>query len=360
MASEDDIHHMRSALALARTGLGRTWPNPSVGCVVIDRHGHVVARARTADGGRPHAETAALAQAGIEARGGTVYVTLEPCAHHGKTPPCTGYLIEAGVRRVVIGCEDPDERVDGEGVRQLRAAGIEVEAGVLEKEAQELNAGFIFRATKNRPFVTLKSAVSADGKIAEQKGKRTFLSGELSLLRVQVERSMHDAVLAGIGTVLADDPMLNARVPGLDHKTVRVVLDSHLRIPPESKLAQSAGEFPLWIFHRDDPENKAGRLAEAGAKLFRGVDVNEVCAALAQEGITRLLVEGGAEVNRSFLEAGLCDRFMLVKTRKELGAAGVDAIAGHGLADLGRKFGLKCIKTEVRGEDLLEIYAGQA
>jgi diaminohydroxyphosphoribosylaminopyrimidine deaminase/5-amino-6-(5-phosphoribosylamino)uracil reductase len=359
MTSQDDIYHMRSALALARTGLGRTWPNPSVGCVIVDRHGHVVGRGRTADDGRPHAEAAALAQAGHEAKGGTAYVTLEPCANHGRAAPCTGYLIEAGIARVVFAHVDPNPAVNGQGMRQLHAAGIEVETGVLEVEALEMNAGFINRITRSRPFVTLKSAVSIDGKIAEQKGKRTYLSGELSLQRVHLERAKHDAVLAGIGTVLIDDPLLTARVQGLDHRTVRVVLDSSLRIPLDSQLVRSANDYRLWIFHRDDPEDKAGTLEKAGVKLFKDTDVKEVCARLAEEKLTRLFVEGGAEVQSSFLKAGMCDRFLLFRTKKSLGSGGVDALAGHKLDDLSGKFGLKLRESRSYGEDLLEIYARQ-
>ncbi len=355
MSSSTDIHHMRAALALARRGLGRTWPNPSVGCVVVNKDGQVVGRGVTGDGGRPHAETIALKQAGIEAKGGCVYVSLEPCAHHGETPPCTGFLIESGVKRVVAACTDPDPRVAGKGMRQLKIAGIEVETGVLEEEALALHQGFILRVTEDRPVVTLKSATSSDGKIAEKAGVRTQISCELAMRRVHLERSRHDAVLVGIHTVLADDPLLTTRLPGYDHNVVRVVLDSDLRTPPDSQLVKTASEHPLWIIYK---EGDGAALEKAGAKLFQidPKNVSEVLKLLAQEGITRLLVEGGAKVNTAFLEAGFCDRFLHFQAPLKIGSNGVDALIGHDIVDLEQGFGLKKSKTAAFGEDLLEIY----
>lgn len=351
MTKHSDTDYMRAALRLARSGLGRTWPNPSVGCVIV-KDGAVIAQACTAHGGRPHAERLAVEQAGSEAKGATAYVTLEPCAHHGKTPPCSGFLIEAGIKRVVIACSDPDKRVNGEGIRQLKAAGVQVEVGILEKEARALNRGFFLRETKQRPLVTLKAGLSADGNIAAAPGQKTVINGEAAWRRIQLERSYHDAVLVGINTVLADDPMLNARVPGVEHPTVRVVLDRNLQIPLSSQLVKTARQFPLWVFHDNDPGDKAIDFEKAGVRLFKDTAVTLVVKALAAEGVTRLLVEGGTRVHEAFLEAGLCDRLFLMKSPHVLGGAGVR------MADWS-KSGLKVTKTARFSEDLLEIYEGQ-
>ncbi len=362
MASQKNSEHMRSALAIARRGLGRSWPNPSVGCVVLDKDERVVGRARTGDGGRPHAETQALEQAGMMAKGGSVYVSLEPCAHQGKAPPCAESLIAAGVRRVVVACEDPDPRVSGKGIQTLQEAGIEVEIGVLEREALTLNHGFILRVTQDRPLVTMKAATSSDGKIAAAKGERTQISGEQAMRRAHLERSRHDAVLVGIGTVLADDPQLTTHLPGLEHSSIRVVLDSDLRTPEDSQLIMTAARHPLWIFHHSKEEAKISAFEGKGVKLFQvGTnDPADVLKALAGEGITRLLIEGGGQVNTIFLEAGLCDQFLHFKAPKTLGEGGVDALHGHDLASLENKFGLKKAAVAALDEDLLEIYEKEA
>ena len=209
----DDLSHMRAALALARRGLGNTWPNPTVGCVVV-RDGRVIGRAVTAPGGRPHAEPLALAMAGTAARGATVYVTLEPCCHHGRTPPCTEALIAAGVARVVIASPDPDPRVNGQGIARLRAAGIVVDAGLLAAEAEDVNAGFFHRVRHGRPLVTLKLASTLDGRIATRTGESRWITGEPARRMAHALRGRHDAVMVGVGTVLADDPDLTCRIPG--------------------------------------------------------------------------------------------------------------------------------------------------
>lgn len=358
MASATDIHHMRSALTLARRGLGRTWPNPSVGCVIVNKDGHVIGRGVTGDGGRPHAETLALARAGSEAKGGSIFVSLEPCAHHGQTPPCTGFIIESGIKRVVAGCVDPDPRVAGQGIRQLQAAGIAVEVGVLEAEAREVNRGFILRVTENRPLVTLKSATSVDEKIATQVGTRTQISGEMAMRRVHLERARHDAILVGIGTVLADDPLLTTRLPGFEHNSVRIVLDTHLRMPKDSRLVQTATKHPLWIVHNvSEPGASGAALEKAGARLLRAgsMEPKAVLGLLAAEGITRVLVEGGAKINTSFLKSGFCDYFLHFRSPMRIGDSGVPALEGYGLTDLAG-FGFGKASTVSLGEDLLEIY----
>ncbi len=419
MSSLQDQHYMHMALTLAGRGLGRVWPNPAVGCVIV-KHGVVVGRGWTADGGRPHAENIALERAGHEAKGATAYVSLEPCAHHGETPPCAKGLIEAGIKRVVVACVDPDSRVSGQGIDMLKEAGIEVETGVLEEEAKALNAGFILRVTQNRPFVTLKSATSADGKIAAEPGAQTRITGDLAHRRAHLIRSRHDAILVGIGTVLADDPALTARVPGLEHNIVRVVLDSNLRIPVMAMLLKDTVATPLFILHNANPSllspssspsssllpflspspssssqvstpavvspvtvlckiqeeaeveksevelkkpevgpRKAGlKLEKAGAKLIQvdTRDIGAVLGKLADLGITRLLVEGGAQVNASFLEAGFCDQFLWFRAPQEIGSGGLDALPGRDIADIEADFGLEKQKTVALGEDLLEIY----
>ena len=352
---------MQAALNMARRGLGRVWPNPAVGCVLV-KNGVVIGRGRTADGGRPHAETQALAQAGFEARGAMAYVSFEPCCHEGKTPPCTKALIAAGVKRVIVGCTDPDARVSGKGIAELRKAGIEVETDVLSAEAQDLNKGFILRVTEKRPLVTLKTATSKDGKIAPEKGKQKWITGKLSRAKVHLERSLHDAVLVGIGTVLADDPSLTTRLPDYDHRIVRIVLDTHLRIPLDSQLVKTAKGYPLWVFHSSGNNDKIEKLGKAGVRLFAydTSDIPGVLGQLAEEGITRLLVEGGAKVHTSFLLMGLCDRFLWFRAPENLGPGAVDALEGYNIFKIGPEFGLARQNALVLGEDLLEIYTRSA
>ncbi len=241
---------MRAALALARRSLGRTWPNPAVGCVIV-RDGQVIARGRTQDGGRPHAEADAIAQAtaqGLSLKGATAYVTLEPCSHHGRTPPCADALVGAGVARVVSALEDPDPRVKGRGHERLRAAGIEVVVGDGAAEAAEINAGFLTRVKEGRPLFHLKVASSLDGRIATASGESKWITGPAARLHGHHLRATHDAILVGVETALADDPDLGCRLPGLAARSpVRLVLDSKARLSPQSKLATTAGQRPVWL-----------------------------------------------------------------------------------------------------------------
>ena len=357
MTVQKENQYMQAALNLARRGLGRAWPNPAVGCVIV-KDDIIVGRGWTADGGRPHAETQALAHAGPHANGATAYVTLEPCCHFGKTPPCTDALIAAGIKRVVIACGDPDVRVAGHGIKALRDAGIQVVTNVLKDEAREMNRGFMLKVTNARPMVTLKTATSSDGMIAPAVGKQQWITGKLARKRVHLERSLHDAVLVGIGTVLTDDPSLTTRLADYDHKIVRVILDSHLRISLESQLVKSAKGYPLWIFHAGGHDEKAEKLQKAGARLFacHTDDIAGVLRHLAGEGITRLLVEGGARVHTSFLRSGLYDRFMWFRAPSKLGGGAVNALEGHDINKIGTEFGLNLQEKQVLGEDLLEIY----
>ena len=311
----EDEAHMRAALLLAGRGLGNTWPNPAVGCVIV-KDGVIVGRGWTAPGGRPHAETEALRRAGPAARGATAYVTLEPCCHWGRTPPCTGALIAAGVARVVVALRDPDPRVDGEGLSQLRAAGIEVTEGVLRDEAAKVTAGFIKRVSEGMPLVTLKLASTLDGRIATRTGESRWITGPAARRAVHAMRARHDAVLVGSGTLLADDPDLTCRLEGAAKvPTVRVVADSRLRTPVSAKLFHSAA--PAWIVTRPGHDHGSlEALRSRGAEIVEvpasedgaGLDPAAMLRALAVRGLTRVMVEGGATLAAGLLRAGLVDR----------------------------------------------------
>ncbi|MCB2102598.1 MAG: bifunctional diaminohydroxyphosphoribosylaminopyrimidine deaminase/5-amino-6-(5-phosphoribosylamino)uracil reductase RibD, partial [Rhodobacterales bacterium] len=300
---------MAAALALARRGLGRVWPNPAVGCVLV-RDGRVVGRGWTQPGGRPHAETEALNRAGHAAKEATAYVTLEPCSHHGQTPPCCDALIAAGVARVVVAIKDPDPRVSGRGLAALEAAGIAVTLGVGAAEAEDVTAGFLSRVTRGRPLVTLKVATSLDGRIATATGHSQWITGPQARARGHRLRLENDAVLTGIGTVLADDPALTCRLPGAgDHSPVRVVLDSRLRLPPDSQLARTAATVPTWVLTAGAPEGMKRRpLEDLGVKVIPvaadgagRVDPAPALQALGEAGLSRLLVEPGAAVSGALL-----------------------------------------------------------
>ena len=325
---------METALALARRGLGRVWPNPSVGCVLVN-NGHVVGRGWTGDGGRPHAETQALARAGGKAVGATAYVTLEPCAHEGETPACARILAEAGMKRVVFAVSDPDPRTAGKGAEILEKTSVKVEQGLCEAEARALNEGFFRRVLEGRPMVSLKVATSRDGKIAEKEGVRTRITGEGAQKYSHRLRATHDAILVGIGTVLADDPDLTCRLPGLEGASpVRVVLDTHLRMPKTCTLVKSADAVPVWVVTQNEsvPEHLKASHFEI-IKINNINNVNETLQALAARGITRLLVEGGSRVNTSFLESGLVDHLLWFRNDEmTLGEAAVPAFAGKKIA----------------------------
>src|SRR5712672_98793 len=310
-----DQRFMQLALTLGRRGQGRTWPNPAVGAVVV-KDGVIVGRGWTQPGGRPHAEPVALARAGEAARGATLYATLEPCSHVGKSPPCTEAIIAAGIARVVSAIEDPNPEVAGQGHAKLRAAGILVDIGLGAAEAAHDHAGHFRRVREKRPHVILKLAVSSDDKIAAAGHRPVAISGEAARARVHLLRAQCDAILVGIGTVLADDPLLTCRLPGMEARSpVRVVLDRALRIPGSSRLVHSARETPLWVMTSNVSEAPAAmKLGAAGAQVIRvgttatppaGLDLLAVLHALAGKGITRLLVEGGARVASSFVGAGL-------------------------------------------------------
>jgi diaminohydroxyphosphoribosylaminopyrimidine deaminase/5-amino-6-(5-phosphoribosylamino)uracil reductase len=355
---------MRAALALARRGLGTVWPNPAVGCVLVKR-GHVVGRGWTQPGGRPHAETEALRRAGEAAHGATAYVSLEPCCHWGKTPPCTGALIGAGVRRVVVGIEDPDPRVAGDGIRQLRAAGLAVEIGLCEMEATEVNTGFLNWLRLGRPLVTLKLATSLDGRIATAGGESRWISGPAARERTHAFRADHDAILVGIGTVLADDPQLTCRLPGLDDRSpVRVVIDRQLRIPAAARLVADAQLVPTWIvtLRSADPARREALLSRGVILIDVDPDpegqINLAAAleAIGARGITRLLVEGGAGLGAALIRARLVDRLAWVHAPLLLGGDGIPAIAALGLPGLGDAPHFERLSMETLGEDMFTIF----
>jgi diaminohydroxyphosphoribosylaminopyrimidine deaminase / 5-amino-6-(5-phosphoribosylamino)uracil reductase len=358
-----DERWMALALSLGRRGLGRVWPNPAVGCVIV-KEGRVLGRGWTGPQGRPHGETQALAQAGDKAQGATAYVTLEPCAHHGKTPPCAAALIKAGVAHVVTAMTDPDLRVAGKGHAMLRAAGIEVVEGCLGAEAAIDHRGFIQRTTRNRPFVTLKLATSVDGRIATASGESQWITGPLARRWVHRMRASHDAVMIGAGTAVADDPSLTVRDLGVAHQPVRVVLDSRLRTPAMGKLAATAAEVPLWMCHgpaapevaKADWQDSGARLLECSVDKAGRIAVGGLLTALAEQGLTRVFCEGGGQLAASLLAGCLVDQLITFNAGLALGAGGVPAIAAlpaYPLADV-KRFNLA--ETRNVGPDSLQIW----
>ncbi len=358
-----DTRHMRHALALAARGLGRVWPNPAVGCV-IERGGRVLGRGWTQPGGRPHAETVALAQAGAAAGGATAHVTLEPCSHHGRTPPCADVLIAAGVARVVVALGDPDPRVNGQGIARLRAAGIEVTVGVLEAEARALQAGFLSRVTAGRPMLTLKLATSLDGRIATATGESRWITGPEARRRVHALRAAHDAVMVGAGTARADDPVLTVRGLGVTHQPVRVILSRRLDLPGNGALAASAGDAPLWLCHGAEAgEGARAPWAARGARLIEvpvvagHLDVGAALAALGQAGLTRVFCEGGGQLAAALLSAGLVDRLVTFSAGVALGAEGQPALGAMGLDRLAEAPRFDLLRAEPVGGDVMQVWA---
>ena len=355
---------MDLALTLGRRGLGRTWPNPAVGAVVVN-DGVIVGRGWTQPGGRPHAEPVALAQAGAAARGATLYVTLEPCSHVGKSPPCADAVIAAGIKRVVSAIEDPNPEVAGQGHAKLRNAGIEVDVGLMAAEAARAHAGHFRRIREHRPHVIVKLAVSSDDKIAGPGHKTVAITGDAANARVHLLRAQCDAILVGIGTVLADDPLLTCRLPGMEARSpVRVVLDRSLRIPAGSRLVHSARNTPLWVVTSGLAEAPAvAMLGANGAQVIRlgsrpqgGLDLPEVVRALAERGVTRLLVEGGSRVVSSFVAAGLADEFWLLRGPSAIGADGVAALDALPLSAITQSPVFRVRASESLGADTLTVY----
>ena len=336
-----DHRYMKQALALAERGLGRVWPNPAVGCVIVQGT-RVVGRGWTHPGGRPHAETVALAQAGENARGATAYVTLEPCSHHGQTPPCTDALIAAGVTRVIIALQDPDPRVDGRGIARLRDAGIEVVTDFLRPDAMDQQQGFLRRVVQGRPMVTLKLATSLDGRIATATGESQWITGPEARRVVHMMRARHDAVLVGGGTARADDPSLTVRGLGVTHQPVRLVWSRRLDLPLSGKLAATAGEVPVWICHGQDADKGlcdvwaglGATLIPVGSDRSRQIDPVAALQAIGALGLTRIFCEGGGALAASLLAADLVDELVVFSAGLALGAEGRPALGAMGIDSL--------------------------
>jgi diaminohydroxyphosphoribosylaminopyrimidine deaminase/5-amino-6-(5-phosphoribosylamino)uracil reductase len=334
MITPDDLRYFRAALAIGRRELGATAPNPAVGALVA-KDGVIVGRGWTQSGGRPHAEPMALAEAGEQARGATLYVTLEPCAHHGKTAPCADAIVAAGVARVVGGLTDPDPRTAGQGFAQLRAAGLAVESDVLPDEGRRAHRGHILRVTEGRPMVTLKIARTLDGFAAgAEHDRRLAITGLAANLRTHVQRSMHDAIMLGIGAILGDDPLLTVRLPGVRRQPLRVALDARLDLPPLSRMASSARESPTLVLcgAKADPVRRA-TLAALGVEiadcpLIEGrLDLRGALEILAARGLTRVFSEGGPRVGSALIAEGLADEVWLYTGPKPLGRPGVEALS---------------------------------
>ena len=353
---------MALALSLGRRGHGSVWPNPAVGCVIV-KDGQIVGRGWTQPGGRPHAETQALAQAKSKARGADVYVTLEPCAHHGQTPPCAQALIDAGVARAFIATLDPDTRVSGAGVRMLVEAGIDVDTGLLEDQALRDNAGFLGRIERDVPFVTLKLASSFDGRIATATGESKWITGPDARRVVHAMRARHDAVMVGGGTARKDDPSLTVRDLGIADQPVRVVVSRRLDVPLLGVLARTAHEVPLILCHGHDADATLVRTwQDLGATLLncaqRGsnLDPLDVLRQLGRHGLTRVFCEGGSALAASLLEADLVDELVGFSAGLAIGAEGLPSIGALGLGNLADAPRYRLDELRNVGADVLQVW----
>jgi diaminohydroxyphosphoribosylaminopyrimidine deaminase/5-amino-6-(5-phosphoribosylamino)uracil reductase len=360
-AKPSDIEHMRHALRLAERALGSTAPNPAVGCVIV-KDGRVAGRGWTQPGGRPHAETIALAQAGASVEGATAYVTLEPCSHRGQTPPCANALAEAKIARLVAATTDPDPRVSGNGFAHLEKHGVRVTRGLLEEDARRLNAGFFRKVADARPLVALKIAQTIDGYITDPNGNSRWITSAEARRHAHLLRTQYDAILVGIGTVLADDPLLNCRLPGLERRSpLRVVLDSRLQLPPESQLVRTAQASPVVVFSvaqsgGDDLAAKSVEIERCSESENGFPAITAVLASLARRGVTRLLVEGGPRVHASFMRSGAVDLLHVFRAPMLMGAGGKPAIGPAWQADLISAPRLQLVERTQLGADLLETF----
>jgi diaminohydroxyphosphoribosylaminopyrimidine deaminase/5-amino-6-(5-phosphoribosylamino)uracil reductase len=353
----DDEKWMKRALRLAEAGRGRTSPNPVVGAVLV-KSGKVVGEGYHSKIGEAHAEMIAVRQAGEKARGAVLYINLEPCTHYGRTPPCVPQVIKAGVKRVVIGMEDPNPVVNGKGIEALRRSGLDVKVGVLARECQRLNEAFCKYILKKVPFVVLKVAATLDGKIATRTGDSKWISGEASRRFVHKLRDEVDGVLVGVGTVLRDDPLLTARMKE-GGEPYRIVLDSRLKIPEEAKIFEYFPSKVILATTGFAPQDKIERLEKRGVRVLiidskeGRVDLRSCLRKLGEIGIMNLLVEGGSQVNGSFLDEALIDKFVLFLSPRLIGdpqALGI--FGGRGVSNLKEAIGLKEIKTKRIGEDI--------
>jgi diaminohydroxyphosphoribosylaminopyrimidine deaminase/5-amino-6-(5-phosphoribosylamino)uracil reductase len=359
-----DERFMRLAIALGERNLGLTWPNPSVGSVVVDESGDapvIIAQGATQPSGRPHAERVALAAAGERARGATLYVSLEPCSHHGRTPPCADAVVESGIARVVSAIEDPDARVAGLGHARMREAGIETVTGCLEPLARRAHRGHITRVTKGRPAVAVKLARTTEGLAGSRQGPRLMITGEIANAKVHLMRAHADAIMVGVGTVLADDPLLNVRLPGLEGRSpIRIVLDTHLRTPPESRIVTGAREVPTWIVTTVEAPVEAERaLVAQGVEVLRvsadgeHVSLPEALTLLGTRGLTRVFCEGGPGLADALAQADLIDELILITGRSARGQGDVPAL---GLTLQDRMDALQLYADEQIGSDLFMFW----
>jgi len=358
--TEADTRFMAMALTLGRRGQGRVWPNPAVGCVIV-KDGRVLGRGWTQVGGRPHAEAMALCAAGAAARGATAYVTLEPCAHHGKTPPCADALASAGIVRVVAALQDSDPRVVGQGFGYLRAKGIEVVTGLLEDRAAEDHRGFFLRVEQGRPRVTLKLASSFDGRIATATGQSQWITGPEARRVVHAMRARHDAVMVGAGTARHDNPSLTARDLGVAHQPVRVVVSRRLDLPLLGNLARSAKDVPVWLCHGADADRERQKAwAGLGAKLIpcgirhAQLDPSDVLTQLGSAGLTRVFCEGGSALAASLLWADLVDELIGFSAGFAIGVEGLPSIRALGLDRLDAAVRFRLVEARPVGPDLLQ------
>ncbi len=359
-----DLWHMKSALNLARQGLGRVWPNPSVGCVIV-KDGYEVGRGRTSDGGRPHAEVNALHMAGNKAKGAHVYVTLEPCAHKGQTGPCAQALIDAKIAKVIIATEDTDSRVAGKGIDMLRGAGIEVVLGILGDKARELNKGFFLRHSQNRPLISLKTATTLDAKIATSTGQSKWITGDLARKRGHLLRVQHDAIAVGVNTLIEDNPNLISRLEGVFKNQVRIVFDTNLRLKGTEKIFDDVADHPVWIVSSVEATGeKAKAFVNRGADIITvpknasgQIDLNKAMNEICNRGITRLLVEGGAGLMTSFMRDELYDTLYWFKAGSVIGSDGLSAAQALGVENIDEKIQLTHSEQITLGEDVLDIYS---
>lgn len=359
MSQDDDRRFMALAIALGARGLGWVWPNPAVGCVIV-KGGRILGRGWTQDGGRPHAEPMALAQAGAQAQGATAYVSLEPCAHHGQTPPCAEALIAAGVTRVVTALTDPDPRVAGRGHAMLQAAGMSVTTGVLAGQAEDRQRGFLTRIRRGRPMVTLKLATSLDGRIATATGESRWITGPEARRLVHAMRMSHDAVMVGAGTARTDDPLLTVRDMGARHQPVRIVVSRMLDLPRHGHLAGSVTDAPLWLVHgAAAPDEARQAWASAGARLIevaqdgQGIAPSALLTTLGDIGLTRVFCEGGGQLAAALLAADLVDEVCQFTAGLALGGSGLAAIAALPHAHLADAPRFQLTSVQAIGPDTL-------
>lgn len=361
-----DTANMALALAMGRRGLGQCWPNPSVGAVVADDRGRVISCGWTGPGGRPHAESGALARAGPSAHGATLYATLEPCSHWGKTPPCTDAIITSGISRVVYGVTDPDERVSGNGLKRLKENRIEVDLGPLPREARWLALGHELRHTQKRPFIQLKLAVDRAGLIpAGGAGMPVWATSTDARNYGHMMRAEVDAVMIGHGTLLADDPDLTCRLPGMAWRSpVRIVLSTNGRLSPHAKMLKNLSTSPLWMFTKSDlSETRAEKLGDLGAEVFSvpknnlgRLNLRNIMRQIAERGVTRLLVEGGPSLEANLMQDGLADEVVIFQGHKEVTGATIMPFAPHGLEAVTDSDDFALADRRYIGDDILWIY----